>query len=94
MTTFYLKLLLLLWIQWVLHLLQIIGNKCILVAVDILTRYAESVPIKDKTAVVIVKALGHHIIAHHSCPKTLVSDNALEFTSSDLSMICEFCIIK
>ena len=70
------------------------GNKFILVFVDFLSRYTEIVPIKDGTSVSVAEALRHRIITRHSCPQTLLSDNALEFTSELLNKLCNFYNIK
>ena len=70
------------------------GNKFILVFVDFLSRYTEIVPIKNRTAVTVAEALKHRIITHHSCPQTLLSDNALEFSSELLAELCEFYNIR
>ena len=70
------------------------GNKFILVFVDVLSRYTEIVPIKDRTSVSVAEALRHRIITHHSCPQTLLSDNALEFASELLDKLFNFYNIK
>ena len=49
------------------------GNKFILVFVDFLSRYAEIVPVKNRTAVTVAEALKHRIITRHSCPQTLLN---------------------
>ena len=66
------------------------GFKYVLVFVDFLTRYAELVPIKDRTAVSIAEALRHRVITRHSCPRILVSDNAREFVSEIFKNLCNF----
>ena len=70
------------------------GKKFILVFVDFLSRYTEIVPIKDRTSISVAEALRHRVITRHSCPQTLLSDNALEFTSELFSKLCTFYNIK
>ena len=70
------------------------GNKFILVFVDFLSRYTEIVPIKDRTSISVAEALRHRVITRHSCPQTLLSNNALEFTSKLFSKSCTFYNIK
>ena len=66
----------------------------ILVFIDYLTRYTEVVPIRNRNAATVAEALKHRIITRHSCPKVLISDNALEFTSALLNSLCDFYDIK
>ena len=68
------------------------GNKFILVFVDFLSRYTEIAPIKDQTSVSVAETLRHRIITRHSCPQTLLSDVALEFTSDCLISYAIFII--
>ena len=70
------------------------GNKFILVFVHFLSRYTEIVPIKERTSISVAEALRHRVITRHSCPQTLLSDNALEFTSELFSKLCTFYNIK
>ena len=70
------------------------GNRYILVFVDYLSRYTEIVPVKDRTSTSVAEALRRRIITPHGCPQTLLSDNALEFTSELFRKLCEFYQIK
>ena len=70
------------------------GNRYILVFVDYLSRYTKIVPVKDRTSTSVAEALKHRIITPHGCPQTLLSDNALEFTSELFRRLCEFYQIK
>ena len=69
-------------------------NKYLLVFIDHLTRYVEIIPVKNRLASTVAEALKHRIIARHSCPQVLISDNAQEFTSELLQKLCDFYDIK
>ena len=75
-------------------MISINGNKHILVFTDRLTRYTEIIALKDRTSKSVAEALKQRIIARHSCPQILISDNACEFTSNLLARLCEFYNIK
>ena len=66
------------------------GNKYVLVFTDYLTRWPEAFPIKNREAKTIAKIFVNEIVARHSAPKTLLSDQAKEFMSSLVSNICEY----
>ena len=70
------------------------GYKYILVFVDFLSRYIEIVPIKNKSSISVAEALRHRIITRHSCPRVLLSDNALEFTSDVIQNLCKLYGIR
>ena len=69
-------------------------DRYILVFVDYLSRYTEIVPVTDRTSTSVAEALRRCIITPHGCPQTLLSDNALEFTSELFRKLCEFYQIK
>ena len=64
------------------------GFKYILVFSDYFSRYVEIVPIKNKSSVSVAEALRHRVITRHTCPRVLLSDNALEFTSEVIQSLC------
>ena len=70
------------------------GNRYILVFVDYLSRYTEIVPVKDRKSTSVAEALRRRILTPHGCPQTLLSDNALEFTSELFRKLCEYYQIK
>ena len=59
-----------------------------------MSRYTEIVPIKDRTSVSVAEALRHRTNTSHSCPQTLLSVNALEFTSQLLNKLYKYYNIK
>ena len=56
------------------------GNVYILTAEDVFTRYPVAVPIPDKTAETVAKALEQAVIAEHGSFSQLLTDNAQELT--------------
>jgi len=59
------------------------GFKYMLVIVDLLSRYARAVPLKDKSAISITQATRKKVFDDDllGAPETIVSDNGLEFTN-------------
>jgi transposase InsO family protein len=64
------------------------GNKYILTFIDHLTRYLIIVPIPDRTAHTVANAIRENLFCHYGAPARLISDNALEFTSSLVNNLC------
>ena len=64
-------------------------NRYILVFCDRLIRYSEIVAIADRKATTIAQCLTERIIMNHSCPLTLLSDNAAKFTSQIIKESCK-----
>ena len=57
------------------------GNKFILSVVDVLTRYAIAVPIPDKSAATVARALINNVFAVFGPPRSLYSDQGKEFVA-------------
>ena len=70
------------------------GNKYLLVFVCHLTKYLEIVSVGDRTAHSVAEALMSCIVARHSCPEVLLSDNAPEFVGEVLQKVRENYQIK
>ena len=66
-----------------------LGNKYLLVLIDYCTRFVIIIPTSNRTASTVALALFNNLFLPHSAPRTLVSDNALEFTSSVINELCK-----
>jgi hypothetical protein len=81
--------------QWVLDFIGEINplssgqHKWILVATDYFTKWIEAVPTRNATHQVVMKFLYENILSRFSCPKRLVTDNAIDFKSDALVDMCE-----
>ena len=71
-----------------------LGNRYILVFIDQFSKWHDIVPVRDRSAITVAEALKSFIISCHSCPEILLSDNAPEFTSELIQMLCSFYDIK
>ena len=65
------------------------GNKWILSIVCAYSRYPIAVPLPNRSAPVLVRALLEHVVQHYSCPKLIVSDAAREFIGKDMEDFCK-----
>ena len=70
------------------------GNKYLLVYIDYTTRYIVLDSLPNRTANNVAISLFRKILMPHSAPKTLVSDNALEFVSSVVKALCEIYKVR
>lgn len=57
------------------------GYKHILSVIDVFTRYAWAIPIKDRSATSIADSLANHVFQHHGSFRVLRTDNEASFTS-------------
>ncbi len=64
------------------------GFQYLLVCIDSFSRYSILVPLKDKTAKTVARAIIDEVICHHGTPRTLLSDNGTEFNNAILEYIC------
>ena len=56
------------------------GNKCILVGIDLFSKYGYAIPLKSKKSAVVARALESRVLAATPrTPKTILSDNGPEF---------------
>lgn len=67
------------------------GNRWIIVAVDHLTRYAETAALQTATARDIASFLLHHFILRHGAPRELLSDRGRAFLSEVLNALLTAC---
>ena len=70
------------------------GFKYLLVCIDSFSRFCILVPLKDKSARSVARALIDEVICRYSSPKVLLSDNGTEFNNSLLKAVCETFAIK
>ena len=70
------------------------GNQYLLVCVDSFSRYTILVPLKDKSAKSVARALIDDVICRYSAPRVLLSDNGTEFNNTILQAVCESFHIK
>ena len=70
------------------------GNKHLLVCVDQFSRFCELIPIPDKTAETVATAFKDRVIAQHTSPKILISDQGGEFINNILDNLCKMYKIK
>ena len=66
------------------------GNKYVVVFSDYLTKWAEAFPLRRATAEEIAKIFVNEIIARHSAPRELLSDQGANFCSSLIKNVCEY----
>ena len=70
------------------------GNKYILTTQDDLTKFLEAIPIPDKSANTVARALVEHIFLKYHFPTYLVSDCGLEFANKVQTSVCGLLKIK
>ena len=64
------------------------GHVYILTVVDIFSKWAEAIPIRNKEAVTVARALMDVVIARFGVPLQLLSDNGKEFDNSIMKELC------
>jgi transposase InsO family protein len=60
------------------------GNTILLTAVDMFSRWALAIPVKDRSTNTITDAIYRHIILQHGIPKALICDNEGAFVAKDM----------
>ena len=73
------------------------GNNYVVVFQDRFSRWVELVPVADKTALSVAKALVTQVICRYGSPKSLLSDRGKEFLNavwSDVLMLCDIKHLK
>jgi len=53
------------------------------------TKYAVAVPIPDKSAVTVARAILEHVILRLGCPDCILSDNGREFENALFRELCK-----
>ncbi len=70
------------------------GHKYVTVCIDHFSRFSILVPLKDKEATTVARAMTDEVFCKFNTPKTLLSDNGTEFNKI-LDAICkEYGIMK
>ena len=64
------------------------GHVYMLTIVDIFTKWAEAIPIRNKEAVTVARALMDVVISRFGVPMQILSDNGREFDNSILRELC------
>jgi len=64
------------------------GHKYILTCVDLFTKWSEAIPIRNKEAVTVARALVDVVFSRFGIPLQLLSDNGKEFDNLILKEIC------
>lgn len=70
------------------------GNRYILTAMDVFTRFPEACAIADQRATTVVTGLVHLVITRYGHIGKLVSDNGTQFTSGIFGQVCAVLGIK
>ncbi|ROT85972.1 hypothetical protein C7M84_002033 [Penaeus vannamei] len=70
------------------------GNKYVLVLTDRLTRFVELFPLASKDAQTVADVFLAEFVTRYGPPRTLLSDNGLEFRNRLLSDICHHLQVK
>ena len=70
------------------------GYKYIIVFTDYLTRWPEAFPLKNREAKTIAKVFINEIVARHSAPKILLSDQAKEFMSNLVKEVSDYLTVN
>ena len=66
------------------------GHKYVLTVLDVFSKFAFAIPIKNKKATTIASKLHKHIFSIFGSPERLHSDNGLEFCNAILEEVCKF----
>ena len=61
-----------------------LGNRYVLVTIDLLTRLAELVPIPNKTAETVANALVKEVLCRQGIPESFLTDRGCEFNNQGL----------
>ena len=69
-------------------------NRWILSIVCAYSRYPIAVPLPNRSAAVVARALIEHVVQHYSCPKLIISDAAKEFTGHIMEDFCRIFDIQ
>lgn len=57
------------------------GNRFLLVAVDVFSKFVELKAVRDSTTPAIIKFLSKQVVLRHGCPQIIISDNGNQYHS-------------
>jgi hypothetical protein len=66
------------------------GHKYVLTVIDVFSKFALAIPIKNKKATTVAAKLHKHVFSVFGDPERLHSDNGLEFCNTILEALCNF----
>ncbi|XP_057863758.2 uncharacterized protein LOC131071814 [Cryptomeria japonica] len=64
------------------------GHTHILIAIDYFTKWVEAIPVKKTTSEIVCTFLKDNMLVRFGVPQKIVTDNASNFSSSELSLFC------
>ena len=67
------------------------GNRYVLVMVDCFSRWTETCPLPDKTALAVADAFFQHIVYRFGMPMVIHSDQGREFENKAMQELCLLC---
>ena len=70
------------------------GNRYILTMVDVFSRWPIAVPVTDRKASTVARAIYQHLICVHGCPRAIHSDRGKEFLAAGIKQMCAELAIK
>ena len=65
------------------------GDRWVLAVIDTFTRYPIAIPLPNRKAETVMRALYEHVICHHGIPTRILSDQAKEFIDSGIKLLCD-----
>lgn len=65
-----------------------VGHTHILTTMDYFTKWVEAIPVKKTTLEIVCTFLKENILVRFGVPQKIVTDNASNFSSSELSLFC------
>ena len=65
------------------------GNVYILTVLDVFTKYAEAIPLRNKEAVTVARALVDVVLSRFGVPLQILSDNGKEFENNLMHELCD-----
>ena len=65
------------------------GDKWILTMMDTFTRWPIAVPVPNKSAIIIARAIYRHLLCQHECPERILTDREKSFLSQGIALMCK-----